>query len=94
MASLSRFSDVSEEELNAFIRKAVQEKSKIARKYGIKNFKSKKKKEFEVSISLFHSMDSCWCMISIGCLNKFNSCFSKKCRSFVFSSEILLKQLE
>ena len=43
MASLFRFSDVSEEELNALIQKAIPEKSKIARKYGTKNFKGKKK---------------------------------------------------
>ena len=51
MAALSRFSeDVSEEELNALIQKAVPEKTKIARKYGLKNLQGKKKKEFEVSI--------------------------------------------
>ena len=50
MASFSRFSeDVSEEELNAFIQKAFPEKTKIARNYGLKNLKGKKK-EFEVSI--------------------------------------------
>ena len=43
MASLSRISDVLEEELNALIQKAVPEKSKIAAKYGIKIFKGKKK---------------------------------------------------
>ena len=37
----SRFSDVSEEELNALIQKAIQEKTKIARKYGIQDFKGK-----------------------------------------------------
>ena len=42
MASLSRFSDDSEEVLNALIQKAITEKSKIARKYGIKSFKGKK----------------------------------------------------
>ena len=47
MAALSRFSeDVSEEKLKALIRKAVPEKTKIARKYGLKNLKGKKKKEF------------------------------------------------
>ena len=43
MASLSQFSDVFEEELNALIQKAIAQKTKIARKYAIKNFKSKKK---------------------------------------------------
>ena len=45
MEALSRFSeDVSEEELNALIQKAIPEKTKIARIYGLKNFKGKKKK--------------------------------------------------
>ena len=43
MAALSCFSDVSEEELNALIQKAIPEKTKIAKKFGIKNFKGKKK---------------------------------------------------
>ena len=44
MAALSRFSeDVSKEELNAFIQKPITEKTKIARKYGLKNLKDKKK---------------------------------------------------
>ena len=44
MAALSRFSeDVSEEELNARIQKAIPEKTKIARKCGQKNLKGKKK---------------------------------------------------
>ena len=50
MASLSRFPDVSEKELNAYIQKAVPEKTKIAAKYDIKMFKSREKNEFEVSI--------------------------------------------
>ena len=37
MATLSRFSeDISEEELIALIQKATPEKTKIARKYGLK----------------------------------------------------------
>ena len=43
MASLSRISDVLEEELNALIQKAIPEKTKIATKYDIKIFKGKKK---------------------------------------------------
>ena len=43
MAFLSRFSDVSEEKSNALIQKAIAEKTKIARKYGKKNFKGKKR---------------------------------------------------
>ena len=44
MAALSCFSeDVTEEEFNALIQKAIPEKTKIARKCGIKNFKGKKK---------------------------------------------------
>ena len=48
MAALSRFSgDISGEELNALIQKAIPEKiTKIARKYGLK----RRKKEFELSI--------------------------------------------
>ena len=42
--------DISEEELNALIQKAIPEKTKIAKKYGLKNLKGKKQKEFEVSI--------------------------------------------
>ena len=45
MATLSRFSeDVSEEDLNALILKAILEKTKIARKYGLKISKVRKKK--------------------------------------------------
>ena len=37
MAALSRFSeDVSEEDLNALIQETIPEKTKIARKYGLK----------------------------------------------------------
>ena len=52
MAAISRFSeDVSEEELTLdLIQKAIPEKSRIARKYGLKNLKGKRKKEFEVLI--------------------------------------------
>ena len=50
MVALSHFSeDVSEEELNALIQKAIPEITKIAKKYGLKNLKVRKK-EFEVSI--------------------------------------------
>ena len=42
MASLSHFSDALEEELSALIQKAAPENTNIARKYGIKNFKSVK----------------------------------------------------
>ena len=51
MAALSRLSEnVSEKELNALIQKAIPEKTKIARIYGLKISNVKKKKEFEVSI--------------------------------------------
>ena len=43
MASISRYAEVSEEQLNALIQKAIPKKTKIARKYVIKNFKGKKK---------------------------------------------------
>ena len=50
MATLSRFSeDVLKKELNALIQKVIPEKTIIARKYGLKNLKGKKKK-FEVLI--------------------------------------------
>ena len=50
MAAFSRFSkDVSEEGLNALIQKAIPEKTKMARKYGLKNLKGKKR-EIKVSI--------------------------------------------
>ena len=42
MANLSRFSDVLEEDINALLQKAIPEKTKTARKYGIKHFKDKK----------------------------------------------------
>ena len=44
MAALSLFSeDVSKEELNTLIQKSIPEKAKIARKYGLKNLKGRKK---------------------------------------------------
>ena len=44
MAAASRFSeDVSEKDLNALIQKAIPEKTKIARKYGFKISKERKK---------------------------------------------------
>ena len=88
MASLSRFSDVSEEELNALIQTSIPEKTKRARKHGIKNFKGKKEINLDISI---YSTNNRWCIISIGCLNKFNNSLSKKYRSFVSSSEISTK---
>ena len=45
MAAISRFSeDISGEDLNALIQKAIPEKTKKARKCGLKNLKSKKKR--------------------------------------------------
>ena len=45
MAALSRFSeDVSEEELKALIQKAIPKKTKLTRKYTLKNLKGKKKR--------------------------------------------------
>ena len=61
MAAFSPFSeDVSEEELNALIQKAIPEKSKVVRKYGLKNLKGKEKKEFEVSVWQSHSTNNRW----------------------------------
>ena len=48
MASLSRFSGVLEEELNAHVQKTVPVETKIETKYGNKTFKENN--EFEVSI--------------------------------------------
>ena len=43
MTALSRFSeDLLEEELNTRIQKAVPQKTKITRKYGLRNLKDKK----------------------------------------------------
>ena len=55
MVALSRFSeDISEEEINALIQKAVPENTKIARKYGLKNLKSKgKKRILIISLTVF-----------------------------------------
>ena len=53
MVSLSHFKDVSEEELNAHIQKAVPEKTKIATKYGIKVSKSKKKMNLKYQFDSF-----------------------------------------
>ena len=65
--------NISEEELKALIQKAIPGKTKLGRRYGLKNLKGKKKK-FEVSIW----QNSRWCIISIDCLNKFNNCLSNK----------------
>ena len=53
MASLSIFLDVLEKELNALIQKAMLEKTKIARKYGIKNFIGKKKMNLRYQFDKF-----------------------------------------
>ena len=54
MAAFSRFSeDVSEEELNALTQKAIPQKTKIARKYGLKNFKGEKKKNLKYQADSF-----------------------------------------
>ena len=51
MAALSHFSeDISEEELNTLIPIAIRERTKIARKYSLKNLRVKKKRISEVSI--------------------------------------------
>ena len=41
MASGSRFSDVSEDELDCLLENAIPEKTKVATKYGIKIFQGK-----------------------------------------------------
>ena len=54
MAALYCFSsDVSEEELNALIQKAIPEKTKISRKYGLKDLKVKKKKNLKYKFDSF-----------------------------------------
>ena len=56
MVALSHFSeDISEEELNTLIQKAIPEKTKIAGKYGLKISKVRKKRT--LSINLTVSMD-------------------------------------
>ena len=53
MATLSRFSeDVSEEELNDLIQIAILEKTKIARKHGLKNLKDKKKRIWSIRLTV------------------------------------------
>ena len=52
-ANLSRFSDVSEKELNALIQKINSVKTKIAKKYGIKNFKGQKKMNLKYQFNSF-----------------------------------------
>ena len=47
--------NVLKEELNTLIQKAISEKTKIARKYGLRNLKDQEKKEFEVSVWQFYS---------------------------------------
>ena len=69
MMTFSRFSeDVSEEELNP-------------RKYGLKNLEGKKKRIWSYQYGSFTwqvvAGESSFA-ISIGCLNKFNNCLSKK----------------
>ena len=82
MAALSRFSDGVSEDLNAFVQKAISEKTKIARKYDLKHLKVRKKRILKYQFdSLNGGIDA-----SINCLNKFNNCLSKKhCCSFVSS---------
>ena len=88
MASFSHFSEVLEEESNALIQKAIPEKTKIVRKYGLKNFKGTKK------MNLKYQFD-CFTGRIVGCLNKFNNCLSKKCRcSFVSFSESSTKTIK
>ena len=54
MAALSRFSeDVLIEELNALIQKAIPEKIKVVRIYGLKNLKVKKKKNLMYQFDSF-----------------------------------------
>ena len=54
MVDFSGFSkDISEEELNAFMQKEIPEKTKIARKYGLKNLKGKKKKNLKYQSDSF-----------------------------------------
>ena len=54
MVALSRFSeDVSEEDLNALIQKAIPKKTKIARKYDLKNLKDRGKKNLKYQFDSF-----------------------------------------
>ena len=51
------------------------------------------KNKFEVSFWQFLSTNSRWCIINIGCLNKFSNCLSKKYRCSIVSSEIFTKTI-
>ena len=53
MASLSHFSDVFEQKLNAYIKKAVPEKTKIAKTYDIKTLKGKQKMNLKYQFDSF-----------------------------------------
>ena len=53
MVSLSHFSKVSEEELNALIQKGIPERTKTERKYGIYNFREKKKMNLNYQFDSF-----------------------------------------
>ena len=52
MASGSRFSDVSEDELGCLLENAIPEKTKAATKYGIKIFQGKKSNKNGLSFVL------------------------------------------
>ena len=71
-----------EEELNVLIQKTIPEKTQIARKYGIKFFKGDKKKDLKYQFESFTRRIVAGISISIGCLNKFNICLSKKVSLF------------
>ena len=57
MASLSRFSNFSEGKLNSLVQEGIPEKTKIARKYGLKNLKGKEKKK-KMKKNLKYQFDS------------------------------------
>ena len=57
---LSHFWNKTNMKNHALIQKAIPEKTKIARKYSLKNLKGKKKQEFEVSTWQFHFDNSYW----------------------------------
>ena len=91
MASLSRFSDVWEEELNSHIQKAVPEKTKLGTRYGIKIVKGKKKINLNYQFEIFTRRQLQTAKIKTRQTWPFKKrkYFCKKyCCSFVFSSKI------
>ena len=80
MAALSRFSeDVSKEELNALIQKAIPEKTKNSKKKMWPKERKKKNLKYQSDSFTRRIVAGVSSLaISIGCLNKFTNWLSKK----------------